>query len=68
MLCFLQTSDQEVQGVHGPEENEGCGQIIDARPVTDDQEDASVSERAQQVLHSSASGRGLHETVPGSRG
>ncbi len=48
----LQIGDEEAEGVPGAKANDArAGQRHDERPVTDDQEDASVPEGAIQILN-----------------
>jgi len=64
-LCGCQTSDEEAEGVQWAEADEFTGQVVDARPLTDDQEDATIPERTEPLLNPSTLGWGLYEEIPG---
>lgn len=54
-ICH-QTSDEEAEGIQRSEADDLAGQVVNARPVADDQEDATVSEGTEPLLNPSAPG------------
>ena len=66
--CVPQAGDAQAEAVCGGQTNGGHRESQPAWPVPDAEEGPPVPEGAQQVLRSPSPGRGLHATVPETRG